>query len=67
MFKLVNINLIISGCQKIEVKLHNKVWKAQKDLQGTYRIGGIVNGRRSWKTDSHAIWFVPKYKGVSLK
>ena len=41
--------------------LKNDVLSIQDSRVGLYKKGGIVNGKRSWTTDSQAIWFVPQY------
>ena len=51
----------IPDCQAIELILKNEVLSKYGSLQGKYQINQIVNGKRSWKTATHAIWFVPEY------
>ena len=41
--------------------LKNDVLSIQDSRVGLYKKGGIVNGKRSWTTDSQAIWFVPQF------
>ena len=52
---------LISECQVIEVILRNNVLNTYGNYQGRYQIYPYqVNGKTSWKTGTHAIWFVPE-------
>ena len=50
---------LASECQNIEVILKNKVLENQGNRQGLYRVYKTVNGKASWKSTSHAIWYAP--------
>ena len=47
-------------CVQLQVYLNNDVLSKQGSLQGTYQKSQIINGRSSWKTAIHAIWFIPE-------
>ena len=38
----------------------------QPSRRGFYQIDEIVNGRKSWKTASQAIWFLPTFNAWAL-
>ena len=46
--------------------LKNDVLSIQDSRVGLYKKGGIVNGKRSWTTDSQAIWFVPQFSDWAI-
>ena len=48
------------------VDLKNEVLSIHNDKQGTYEKYGIVNGRRSWKTATSAIWFIPEFNNWAI-
>ena len=48
-------------CQYLQVDLKNDVLSKQNLGQGTYEGYQVINGRRSWKKASQAIWFVPQF------
>merc|ERR1712012_387401 len=51
----------VQECPKLQVDLKNDVLSKQGNSQGNYEKHQIVNGRRSWKTATKAIWFIPEY------
>ena len=44
------------------MKLKNNASTHQGNKQGTFQSSSPVNGRPSWTSESHAIWYVPIYK-----
>jgi len=50
----------VQDCPKLQVDLKNDVFSKQGNYQGTFEKHQIVNGRRSWKTATKAIWFISK-------
>ena len=52
---------LFSDCQYLQVDLKNDVLSKQILGQGTYESYKVINGRRSWKKASQAIWFVSRF------
>ena len=46
--------------------MKNSALKKQGSLQGTFKLQSIVNGRPSWSSESHAIWYIPKDKDWAI-
>ena len=41
--------------------MKNDALASQGLLQGMYQISGLVNGKQSWISNSHAIWYSLEY------
>ena len=41
--------------------MKNDALASQGLLQGMYQISGLVNGKQSWTSNSHAIWYSLDY------
>ena len=50
----------------MKVELKNDVLRKHNDYQGTFEKYQIVNGRRSWKTATSAIWFIPEFNNWAI-
>ena len=51
-------------CQYLKVNLATEVLAKQSYSQGTgtYELSENINGKPSWKSETHAIWYHPKFK-----
>jgi len=50
----------VQDCPRLQIDLKNDVLSKQGISQGNYEKHQIVNGRRSWKKATRAVWFVPE-------
>merc|ERR1711976_1147795 len=48
----------VQDCPRLQIDLKNDVLSKQGISQGNYEKHQIVNGRRSWKKATRAVWFV---------
>ena len=55
-------SFIESQCGSFKVNLKNNALTHQGNKQGTFQLSSPVNGRPSWTSESHAIWYIPIYK-----
>ena len=59
------VSILFSECEHIEISLKNNVLDVRFPTQGIYRKGllldQIINGKPSWKSESHAIWYYPDW------
>ena len=49
-------------CQFLQVILDNEALAYHGDKQGTYGLSEVINGKRSWKSVTHAIWYNSDFK-----
>ena len=46
----------------VTVSLKNEVAAVKKEFTGDYQISEPVNGKPSWKSGEHAIWYMPSFE-----
>ena len=49
-------------CPTIRVELRNEVLELHGELEGTYQLSDMVNGKPSWTSEKFAIWYLPNPK-----
>lgn len=57
-----------SGCLKINVTLANGPLENQRlrSIQGSFELFDLINGKLSWKSITHVIWYSPEFNDWNI-